>query len=156
MAWPLRHLPPLQHHPLSPLHERLQLLEKFLALVLRHRPHDEINDPLEFSISAFWVGLKQLLENRRKQFRLLLVCICLEKQRQLHFLERFGRHLPPRHRNLPHRFADPRNSTRSFAILSPLNAMQYSKRAGLASKFPVSTVSTTHSPSRSCQPRISV
>src|SRR5215831_1555353 len=62
MAWPLRHLPPLQHHPLSPLHERLQLLEKFLALVLRHRPHDEINDPLEFSISAFWVGLKQLLE----------------------------------------------------------------------------------------------
>src|SRR5215475_7676725 len=62
----------------------------------------------------------------------------------------------PQHCNLPHRFTDPRNSTRSLAILSPRNAMKYSKRAGLALKFPVNTVSTTHSPSRSTQPRTSV
>jgi len=49
-------------------------------------------------------------------------------------IEHFGRRLQAfvgRHRNLPHRFVDPRNSTRSFAILSPLKAMKYSKRAGL-------------------------
>jgi len=53
-------------------------------------------------------------------------------------------------------FAEPRYSTRRAVILSSLSVMKYSNRAGLALKSPVITVSRTHSPSCSLDPRMSV